>query len=62
VVVPEKDAGALRAALLRLWRDPSLRRTLGRKAASDVRRLVPTSEEMTRRYEETYLRLLESRP
>jgi hypothetical protein len=61
LIVPEKDAGALRTALLRLWRDPSLRRALGRKAASDVRRLIPTREQMTRRYEETYLRLLESR-
>ncbi|HEY7816936.1 MAG TPA: glycosyltransferase family 4 protein, partial [Vicinamibacteria bacterium] len=60
VVVAERDGEAIHRALLRLSRDAGLRRALGERAASDVRRLIPSREEMTRRYEELYLRLRRS--
>jgi glycosyltransferase involved in cell wall biosynthesis len=58
IVVAARDADAIHTALLRLSRDPDLRRALGERAKSDVRRLVPTRIAMSRRYEEIYTGLL----
>ncbi len=60
MVVAERDWEAIHGALLRLARDAGLRRALGERAAKDVRRLIPSREEMTRRYEDLYLRLRSS--
>lgn len=60
IVIAERDSEAIHGALLRLSRDACLRRALGERAARDVRQLIPSREEMTRRYEDLYLRLRSS--
>jgi glycosyltransferase involved in cell wall biosynthesis len=58
LVVPSKDSAAIYEALALLQRSDELRNRLGTTAAEHVRALLPSRREMTRRYEDLYVRLL----